>query len=216
MKTRVTVVDYGMGNLFSATKALEHCGAEVLLTSDAERIAGSERVVLPGVGAFFDGMRGLKAGGLDAAVKTFAKKGGSLLGICLGMQMLMETSEEFGLHEGLGLVPGRVTAIPRTGQDGKPHKIPHIGWNSLEIPSARKDLWEGTILADIQPGEPMYFVHSFTAVPADERHRLADSFYDGCRIAGAIRNGKIYGCQFHPEKSGKAGLKIIENFLRLK
>jgi imidazole glycerol-phosphate synthase subunit HisH len=137
-----------------------------------------------------------------------------LLGICLGMQMLLETNEEFGLHEGLGLIPGRVLAIPNTGIDGQPHKIPHIGWTGLQ--KIRGDEpWNNTILDGIPEGTTTYFVHSFTAFPTSNEHRLADADYNGQQISAVIRSGNLYGCQFHPEKSGSWGLKIVENFINL-
>ena len=136
------------------------------------------------------------------------------MGICLGMQMMLEASEEFGMHEGLGLIPGNVVAIPPTATDGKPHKIPHIGWNDLLPPTPGTD-WNETILAGVSPGTAVYFVHSFAAVPASPEHRLADCDYDGRIISAAVKFGNLYGCQFHPEKSGEAGLRILKNFLLL-
>ena len=212
MSASVTVVDYGIGNILSVSRALEHCGAKVLLTDLPAQIAQAQRVVLPGVGAFKDGMDGLRERGLIDAVKQFAASGRPLLGICLGMQMLLEFSEEFGVHEGLGLIPGRVAAIPATTADGLPHKIPHIGWNELNFTAGTTD-WRGTILEDVSPGNAVYFVHSFTAQPADIRHRLADCDYNGRLVAAAIRSGMVYGCQFHPEKSGNVGLRILKSFL---
>src|SRR5208283_5616772 len=161
---RVTVIDYGMGNLLSVSRAMEHCGAEVLTTCDPERVAQAERLILPGVGAFADGMAGLRERRLIEPIREFARAGRPFLGICLGMQMMLDSSEEFGNHEGLGLVPGRVAAIPSTGVDGRPHKIPHIGWNKLLMPTPETS-WENTILAGLSPGSSGYFVHSYAAVP---------------------------------------------------
>ncbi len=213
MKPKVTVVDYGIGNVGNVIRALEHCGSEVLFTASPEEILGSARVVLPGVGAFADGMKGLSERGLVAPLKEYADLGRPLLGICLGMQMLMDTSEEFGTHEGLRLIPGKVVLIPSTAADGSPHKIPHIGWNKLVLPPGLAD-WHGTILEGMKTGSYAYFVHSFTAVPADPSHRLADCFYNGRLISAAVRRGSLWGCQFHPEKSGEAGLEIIRRFCR--
>lgn len=214
MKTpKVTVVDYGMGNLLSVCRALEQCGAEVLLTASPPAVDGAERLVLPGVGAFADGMAELSRGGFVGPIRNFARTGRPFLGICLGMQMMLDGSEEFGAHEGLGLIPGNVVAIPPTGTDGKAHKIPHIGWNALLPPTPSTD-WGGTILGGIAPGTEVYFVHSFTAVPASPVHRLADCDYDGRSISAAVKSGAMYGCQFHPEKSGEAGLRILKSFLR--
>lgn len=211
---RVTVIDYGIGNILSVSRALEHCGAEVVLASDPLLIELADRLVLPGVGAFADGMAGLRERNMIDPLKEFARLGKPFLGICLGMQMMLDSSEEFGSHEGLGLIPGKVAAIPSTGVDGRPHKIPHIGWNALELPEAGLS-WSGTILEDMAPGATAYFVHSFTAVPERREHRLADCRYDGRTIAAVIRSGSLYGCQFHPEKSGETGLSILRRFIAI-
>jgi len=209
----VTIIDYGMGNLLSVSRAFAHCGAQPVLTATPEGIRAAERLVLPGVGAFADGMAGLRERGLIDPIREHAAGGKTFLGICLGMQMMLDSSEEFGSHAGLGLIPGRVVAIPPTGVDGKPHKIPHIGWNGL-VPSSVATAWNGTVLEGIRPGAAAYFVHSFTAVPVDPAHRLADCLYNGRVIAAVIRAGEVYGCQFHPEKSGEVGLDIVRDFLR--
>ena len=208
----VAVIDYGVGNLLSVRRGLERCGAKVTLTADPESILAAPRVVLPGVGAFADGMAELRRQGLDAVTREVAARGTRLLGICLGMQMLLDESEEFGVSSGLGLIPGRVVPIPPTSADNHPHKIPHIGWNALER-SEGATSWGGTILENISPGDAVYFVHSFTAKPADEKYRLADCIYNGRRLSAVIRCGVIYGCQFHPEKSGEVGLRVLKSFL---
>lgn len=212
---RVTVIDYGMGNLLSVTRAFEYCGAEVLLGAQPGSIRNADYLVLPGVGAFADGMAELAQRDLVEAIRDFATKGNPFLGICLGMQMMLDSSDEFGLHEGLGIIPGKVIAIPSTGVDGKPHKIPHIGWNEL-TPPGNSISWDSTILAGVPVGTSVYFVHSFAADPEKHEHRLADCDYNGRVISAAIRDGVLYGSQFHPEKSGKTGLSIIQNFLQLK
>ena len=211
-RPKVTVIDYGIGNLLSVCRALEHCGAEVLLTTSPSDVDKADRLVLPGVGAFSNGMVGLSAGGFPEPIRKYSRTGRPFLGICLGMQMMLEASEEFGVHEGLGLIPGNVVAIPPAGTDGKPHKIPHIGWNGLLPPTPETD-WNETILAGVSTGTSVYFVHSFTAAPASPGHRLADCDYDGRVISAAVKCGNLYGCQFHPEKSGEVGLRIINNFL---
>lgn len=204
-----------MGNLLSVLRAFEHCGAEVLITASPDQIVGAERLVLPGVGAFKDGMAGLRERNLIEPIKSYAASGRPFLGICLGMQMMLETSEEFGEHAGLGLIPGMVTAIPSAGQNGIPRKIPHIGWNQLLHPK-NKMSWQGTILDGLAPERAsVYFVHSFFAQPARATDRLADCIYDNCLLTAAIGSDYLYGCQFHPEKSGEAGLKILSNFCRL-
>jgi glutamine amidotransferase len=208
----VVVVDCGVGNLLSVSRALEHCGARVVITSDAAAILASALVVLPGVGAFADGMAALQAKGLDDVVRQVAASGKPLLGICLGMQMLLDESEEFGVTRGLGLIPGRVVNIPARTTAGGLHKIPHIGWNELVLP-AQRDSWQGGLLADVEPGEAVYFVHSFMAEPASPAHRLADCSYGGIPISAAVKRDNVMGCQFHPEKSGDVGLKILRRFL---
>jgi glutamine amidotransferase len=207
----VVVVDYGIGNLFSVRSALEYCGATVRVTEDPVEILSAPRLVLPGVGAFGDGMRGLTDRGLAATVKEFADSGRALLGICLGMQMLASASEEFGEHEGLGIIPGRVVPIPNTRKDGTPHKIPHIGWAPLAPPERTE--WSGSILAGVDHGDSVYLVHSFAFMTDDEAHVLAECDYDGRRLTAAVRRGQVYGCQFHPEKSGSVGIQILSDFL---
>jgi imidazole glycerol-phosphate synthase subunit HisH len=216
LSAAVTVVDFGAGNLLSMARALRRCGAEVELAEDAATIARAERLVLPGVGAFGDAMDGLHARRLDSAVLEFLDSGRPFLGICVGMQMMLDSSEEFGRHQGLAAIAGKVRAIPKTGGNGRPHKIPHIGWNAL-APAGTDDPpgWSGTILAGIEQDACVYFVHSYTAWPTDEAARLADACYDGRRIAAVLRTGNAYGCQFHPEKSGPVGLEILQNFMTL-
>ncbi|WP_094603869.1 Imidazole glycerol phosphate synthase subunit HisH [Sporomusa silvacetica DSM 10669] len=209
---KVIVVDYGLSNLLSICRALEYCGAEVYITDSPADVMAAERLVLPGVGAFADGMEGLRRKGLVNAIREFAAKERPFLGICLGMQMMLDSSEEFGINEGLGLIPGIVQAIPPTDIEGNSHKIPHIGWNLLQIPSKRNG-WKDSILSSIDAGCSVYFVHSYTAVPHNDEARLADTFYNGRLISAAIKSGNLYGCQFHPEKSGTLGLKIIKNWL---
>lgn len=209
----VAVIDYGVGNLLSVSRAFKHCGACVTITSDAAAILAAGRVVLPGVGAFADGMAALRAHGLDAVVRRVAGTGTPLLGICLGMQMLLDESEEFGVTPGLGLIPGRVVKIPATSTTGELHKIPHIGWNELVLP-AQRDSWQGGLLADVEPGEAVYFVHSFMAEPTSPEHRLADCRYGDIPITAAVKRDNVMGCQFHPEKSGEVGLRVLKNFLR--
>lgn len=209
----VVVVDYGIGNLFSVCHALDQAGGEVILSEDPGRIAQADRLVLPGVGAIADGMAGLRRNGLVESIGEFVSRGKPFLGICLGMQMMLEVSEEFGLHPCLGLIPGRVVPVPPTGVDGAHHKIPHIGWNELVRPEGVS--WVGSILEGIPEKTAAYFVHSFMAAPAHPEHRLADCIYDGRVVSAAIRIGMAVGTQFHPEKSGPAGIRMLKNFLAL-
>ena len=211
----VTVIDYGIGNLLNVVRALRHCGAAVTVADQASQVAVlPDRLVLPGVGAFADGMAELKTRGFDDLVKRYAQTERPFLGICVGAQMLFDVGEEFGEHVGLGLIPGRVMPVSAVGAEGKPHRIPHIGWSALALPAVRST-WKKTVLDHVSPGEPMYFVHSFAPVPENEEHRLADTYYDGVRICAAVARGSIYGCQFHPERSAAHGLSILSGFLEL-
>ena len=211
---RATVIDYGTGNLHSVRRAFEACGADVTFALAPEDITHADRLVLPGVGAFANGIDALRARGFDEAIAEYARTGKNVLGICLGMQLLFEASEEFGEHKGLALLPGRVTAIPQSSPDGVPHKVPHIGWNALTMPAARQS-WHGTMLERVEPSSYVYFVHSYAARPLDE-HRLADCVYNGLVLSAAVCRDNLMGCQFHPEKSGDAGLRILSSFLALK
>ena len=210
MTAIVTVIDYGSGNLLSVTRALEHCGAKVELSDDPARIAAADRLVLPGVGAFADGMAGLSSAGLIDPIRAFASSGRPLMGICLGMQLLASRSEEFGAHEGLGLIAGRVTPVPDRTAAGRPQKIPHIGWADLVLNPDR----ESNDTCGIVDGDAVYLVHSYRFEPDSDAHLLADCIYGGLPIAAAIRAGNITGFQFHPEKSGKVGLGILDAFLK--
>ncbi|QDW39797.1 imidazole glycerol phosphate synthase subunit HisH [Bradyrhizobium sp. KBS0727] len=206
----IAIIDYGAGNVHSVQRAFEHCGAEPVLTADSAVVVNADRLVLPGVGAFADGMRSLRERGLIEPIRRFVQSGRPFLGICLGMQMLATSSEEFGVNEGLNLMPGRVVPIPSHDVDGVPHKIPHIGWAEL-VPAADR---AGTIFEDTPEGTSVYLVHSFKFEPDAAGHRLADCFYGGHRIAAAVRLNNMTACQFHPEKSGEAGLRMIAAFLR--
>ena len=210
--SEVTVIDYGVGNLLSVQRGLEHCGAKVILTADPEQILMAKRVVLPGVGAFADAMQALETLNLVSAIREIAHRKTPLLGICLGMQLLLDESEEFGLTAGLGLIPGRVISVPDKTQAGVRQKIPHIGWSDLQ-PSDSKVGWQTTLLQSNYLGDAVYFVHSFMAVPTNPTHRIADCLYGGHKIAAMIGRDHITGCQFHPEKSGEVGLNILRRFI---
>jgi len=209
MSVRVTMIDYGAGNLHSVIKALRECGGDVTVTCQPVEVRSAERLVLPGVGAFADGICGLQKRGLIEAIDQFFACQRPFLGICLGMQMLFNQSLEFGAHRGLGIVPGRVVEIPRTPG----FKVPHIGWSRI-FPRPGGS-WGGSILSATPEGTRVYFVHSFSAVPDDEKDRLADTDYAGFRVSAAIQRGNIIGCQFHPEKSGPSGLAMIRRFLEM-
>ncbi|WIW95940.1 imidazole glycerol phosphate synthase subunit HisH [Altererythrobacter rubellus] len=211
MTKSVAIVDYGAGNLLSVRRAFEKVGATVALASRFGDIMDADYLVLPGVGAFRDGMAGLRQNGLDEAVLRFADAGKPLLGICLGMQMLASESEEFGSHNGLDLIPGKVRAIPAAGRDGPLHKIPFIGWARLN--ASYPGAFEGSPLAGLGEDSFVYLVHSFHVEPEDARNASATYDYDGIKVTAAIQKANIFGCQFHPEKSGPVGLHILRSFL---
>ncbi len=201
----IAIVDYGVGNLFSLAASFRKIGAETVITSDRAVIAAADRVILPGVGAFGDAARKLRESGLDKVVKEEAAKGKPLMGICLGMQLLFAYSEEFGRHEGLGLLPGRV--VPMKGVIPSDYKIPHIGWNRLSL---KKEI---PLFRHIQDGDHVYFVHSFYAEDCGEA--LAATTEYGAELTAAVSIGNVMGCQFHPEKSGDVGLSILRGFLEI-
>ncbi|MBC3242142.1 imidazole glycerol phosphate synthase subunit HisH [Pseudomonas lurida] len=216
MSDVISLIDYGVGNLLSVQRALEHCGAKVELVNTPEQLMRAGKVLLPGVGAYANAMSMLSENGMSDALKVFAQSGKPLLGICLGMQLLLESSTEFGFVKGLGLIPGTVLPIPKTDVNGTSVKVPNIGWRDL-VTTTGHESWEGTFLHDTpRLKSSVYFVHSFMAVPTSATHRVADCKYGGAAIAAVIENENIWGAQFHPEKSGKVGLSMLKTFVRLK
>tara|TARA_B100001093_G_scaffold519665_1_gene609731 strand:+ start:1834 stop:2484 length:651 start_codon:yes stop_codon:yes gene_type:complete len=210
-KYKIVIVDYGVGNLLSVQRAVKECGSDAIVSSDPKAISKASRVILPGVGAFSNGMKALKMLGLVDTLKNLAKDGIPLLGICLGMQLLLDQSEEYGFTNGLGIMPGRVIPIPKKSIEGYPLKIPHIGWNKLY--PHRNTSWENTFLDKIKPSDTTYFVHSYMAIPSESDKILANCIYGGNHIPAVICNGNVLGCQFHPEKSGVVGLSLLKTFL---
>jgi len=216
---KVTMVDYGLGNVFSAAKALEACGAHVVLSDHPDVIRQADKLVLPGVGAFRQGMDALHERGLVGPIRDFARSQKPVLGICLGMQMLFDVGREFGDCEGLGLIPGSVDLIDGKESDGSPLRVPHVGWNALvpAVPDATAaNPWEGILFAGLPATTAfVYFVHSYVARPSVAAHVLAHFRYGDQTLVAAVRSGAIWGCQFHPERSGQTGLHIIRNFVHL-
>ena len=210
----IAIIDYGVGNLFSLKSSLSAIGAEAVVTRDQQVLNQADHIILPGVGAFGDAADKLRETGMFQVVLDQAASGKPLLGICLGMQMLFDESEEFGLHKGLGLIPGRVVKIPGTDADGCPQRVPHISWEPLYPGGGRAD-FAGTALAQLRAGAECYFIHSYEAKPADEADRLADTVYGGRAVCAAAAHGSVVGCQFHPEKSGNVGLGILKAFCEI-
>ena len=201
----IAIVDYGVGNLFSLKSSLAAIGAEVVVTKDAALLRSAHKLILPGVGAFEDAARKLRECGLDTVIKEEAARGKPILGICLGMQLLFEKSYEFGEHRGLGLIPGSV--VPMAGFIPDQLKIPHIGWNALRMKN------RSPLFRFISEGDCVYFVHSYFAAHCDD-YVIAETEY-GQWLTAAVQNSNVFGCQFHPEKSGSVGLNILRAFAEL-
>ena len=202
----IAIVDYGVGNLFSLSSSLRALGLDTEITRDAGRLRAADRIILPGVGAFGDARAKLDATGLVLVLREEAEKK-PLLGICLGMQLLFDRSFEYGEHPGLGLVPGQVVDL-HDALDDKTLKVPHMGWNSLRVRG------DDPLFKYFNDGEYVYYVHSFYALDC-ERSTLGTSRYGNVDVTGVVRNGNVYGTQFHPEKSGDAGLRLLKAFAEL-
>lgn len=201
----VAIIDYGVGNLFSLKSSFSAIGADAVVTSSKSELERAGSIILPGVGAFCDAAKKLKDSGLEDTVVSLAKAGKPLMGICLGMQLLFEKSYEYGEHSGLGLIKGEIrpieTVIP------KDYKIPHIGWNSLEIKK------QTPIFENVKNGEYVYFVHSYYAADCENSVTAVSDY--GAPLTASVQSGNVFGCQFHPEKSGETGLKILRSFVAL-
>ena len=199
----IAIVDYGVGNLFSLKSSLSYIGADACVTGDGEKIKCVDKIILPGVGAFGDAVKKLRDARLDEVIVSQAKKGKPIMGICLGMQLLFDKSFEYGEHSGLGLIKGEIRPI--SDVTDKSLKIPHIGWNSLKFTDKKS-----RIFRYITDGDFVYFVHSYYAANCDESV-IANAEY-GANLTAAVQCGNVYGCQFHPEKSGNTGLNILRAF----
>jgi glutamine amidotransferase len=212
---KTTLLDYGMCNMLNVARALQHAGADVHVTEDPREAITAERLVVPGVGAFSECMRALTNLGHGDAILEFVKSGRPMLGICVGMQILFDASEEFGETPGLGILPGRVRIVPNSTVDGAPQRVPHIGWNHLTEPRGGRS-WEKTLLQPFATvGPAVYFVHSFAAQPSNDDDRLADCDYGGHRISAMVKRDNVTATQFHPERSGMVGLRMLKEFLSL-
>ncbi len=201
----LAIIDYGVGNLFSLQCSLKKIGVNAVVTKDAQVIREADRIILPGVGAFGDAINKLRSTGLVDTIKEEAEKGKPFLGICLGMQLLFEKGYEYGVHEGLGFLKGNV--VPLEGKIPSELNVPHMGWNGLDFKS------DSPIFKYINEGDFVYFVHSFYATDCDDSV-IATSEY-GIPVTAAVGKGNIFGCQFHPEKSGDVGLNILKAFCEL-
>ena len=212
----VAIVDHSLGNLFSVRLACHHVGLTAEVTADPGAIADARSLVIPGVGAFRDAMQTLRERRLIEPIMAFADGGRPLLGVCLGFQLLMSRSEEFGSHQGLGLIPGLVVRFPSgEGPGGKAIRVPQVGWNKVHVSSGDAETgWSGTLLNGIRDGEYMYFVHSYYVRTEDESDALASTHYGGIRYCSAAGRSNVLGVQFHPERSGEVGLTVYRNLAR--
>lgn len=209
----VAIIDYETGNLFSVEHACEYVGLSAAITSDSTVIMDADAVILPGVGAFGGAMENLKRLDLEFPLKDFIATGKPFMGVCLGLQLLFSESEEFGRHKGLGIIEGSVVRFPAQTAVGEPVKVPHIGWNRIHKPSGKD--WDNSPLRNLNEGEFMYFVHSYYPEPLSKDVILSITDYEGVQFCSSISQKNVFACQFHPEKSAKAGLEIYKQWAGL-
>lgn len=212
-KKKIVIIDYGHGNLYSINQACIHLGYNPIISSDENDILTADSLILPGVGAFKVAMDELNHQNLIDPIKEFVKKGNYLMGVCLGMQLLFDSSEEFGYNKGLGLITGEIKKFPSIFNDLK-IRIPQIAWNKI-LHENSTNLWENTPLKEIAEEDFMYFIHSYYAEPANQKNILSNTFYQDIKYCSSVQKDNIFGFQFHPEKSGEKGLTIYKNFLML-
>ena len=209
---KITIIDYKCGNILNLARAIKFLGHEIEITHDEKKILNSSHVILPGVGAFGNAIKQLEKYNLRSIILEYTKSNKPLLGICLGMQILLTSSREFGMHKGLDLINGEVIKI--SNKRNKEIKIPHVGWNDI-YPNKDKKKWENKILKNDLIGKSFYFVHSFVAITKNPNSTIAICDYSGISIPAVVSINNVFGCQFHPEKSGENGLSILKNFCEI-
>lgn len=212
-KRKVAIIDYGLGNIFSISQAILHVGAIPVITKEPGEILNASHLVLPGVGAFGDAMQVLDQLDLIPVILDYVQTGKPLMGICLGMQLLFEKSEEFGTNTGLGLIEGNIVKFPSQNSEKERIKVPQIAWNQIYKKDAQG--WDDSPLSSLEEGSFMYFVHSFYTKPQNEDSVLSTTNYAGINYCSSVKKENIFGFQFHPEKSGHEGLKIYRNFINI-
>ena len=212
-RIKVAIVDYGLGNLFSIQQACEHAGMDVHITGEASELTTADAVLLPGVGAFANAMQALNDLGLVAPIQDLAVAGKPLIGVCLGLQLLMGESHEFGSHPGLGLIDGTVERLGGDGAGGSKLKVPQVGWKKIKRPDGVD--WQGGVYDGIDAETYMYFVHSYYVKPDDPAHVLSTTGFGDVDFCSSVLKGNIYACQFHPERSGSQGLLVYDNMARM-
>lgn len=210
VKNKVVIIDYQLGNLFSVKQACDYLGHDAVISTKPEDVLAADFAILPGVGAFADAMKNLDETGLTDAIHQFIKAGKPFMGVCLGLQLLLDKSEEFGSTGGLGIIPGTVQKFPYQEVNGDLCKVPQIQWNTICEPEEGR--WQGTPLQGCHNGDFMYFVHSFYAKPADEKYVLANTTYGNISYCSAVLHNNVFATQFHPEKSSSYGVNIYKEW----
>jgi glutamine amidotransferase len=214
-RAHVAIVDFGLGNLYSVKRTCEYVGLRATITSQPEEIKRADGILLPGVGAFGDAMAALKRHDLISVLRDAAAENRPFMGICLGVQLLMTESQEFGTHQGLDIIKGSVVRLQDPEEGGRRLKVPHVGWNRISAPAGRAGCWKDSPLQDVASGEFMYFVHSYCVQPADPSVVLSVTRYGQIEFCSSVLRGNIFACQFHPERSGERGVQIYRTFAEM-